>query len=134
MQQRGGGGQNGELGVGELGERALLKRIGARERAALGNLFERYAGPVFRLAERRLGDAKIAEEVVVDVFCEIWRNAERFQGQCTASTWVFGITHFKCVAPDRHRSREATVVPLASGARARPRGHTRRPGPRRGRS
>jgi RNA polymerase sigma-70 factor (ECF subfamily) len=92
---------------------ALLARVRARDSAALRALFQRYHGRVFHFVLRRLRDPELAEEVVADVFFEVWRSVEHFRGASRPSTWIFGIAHFKATGAHRDRSRHkrAAVVP-----------------------
>jgi RNA polymerase sigma-70 factor (ECF subfamily) len=94
-------------------DEALLARIRDRDSAALRALFTRYHGRVFHFVMRRLHDPGLAEEVVADVFFEVWRSIDHFQGASRPSTWLFGIAHFKATGAHRDRSRfkRASVVP-----------------------
>ena len=94
-------------------DESLLDGIRARDSAALRALFQRYHRRVFHFVVRRLGDPSLAEEVVADVFFEVWRSVEHFQGASRPSTWIFGIAHFKSAGAHRDRSRfkRAAVVP-----------------------
>jgi len=83
----------------------LLDRIRAQDSAALRTLFQRYYARVYWFVQRRLHDANLAEEVVADVFFEVWRSAHSFAGASRPSTWIFGIAHFKCVGAHRDRRR-----------------------------
>ncbi len=91
----------------------LLDGIRARDSAALRTLFQRYHRRVFHFVLRRLGDPGLAEEVVADVFFEVWRSIEHFAGASRPSTWIYGIAHFKSASAHRDRSRHkrASVVP-----------------------
>ena len=92
----------------------LLDRIrGQRDSAALRALFQRYYSRVYWFVQRRLHDSNLTEEVVADVFFEVWRSAANFAGASRPSTWIFGIAHFKCVGAhrDRKRHKRAAVVP-----------------------
>jgi RNA polymerase sigma-70 factor (ECF subfamily) len=92
----------------------LLDRIrDQRDSAALRILFQRYYSRVYWFVQRRLHDASLTEEVVADVFFEVWRSAGNFAGASRPSTWIFGIAHFKCVGAhrDRKRHKRAAVVP-----------------------
>ena len=92
----------------------LLDRIREqRDSAALRILFQRYYSRVYWFVQRRLHDASLTEEVVADVFFEVWRSAGNFAGASRPSTWIFGIAHFKCVGAhrDRKRHKRAAVVP-----------------------
>ena len=91
----------------------LLDRIREQDSAALRTLFQRYYTRVYWFVQRRLHDANLAEEVVADVFFEVWRSAHSFAGASRPSTWIFGIAHFKCVGAhrDRRRHKRASVIP-----------------------
>lgn len=90
----------------------LLARIAGGNRAAYEALHRRLYPRVYGFVLRRLRDPSLAEETVVDVFVEIWRNAGRFRGESRPATWVFGIAHFKCLAASRaaRRSKRSAVV------------------------
>ena len=92
----------------------LIARIGTHQDvAAHRTLFDRYYRRVFAMVRRRLSDDSLAEEVVADVFFEVWRAADGFRGASQVSTWIFGIAHFKTLSAVRHRSskRMASVIP-----------------------
>jgi len=92
----------------------LIERIGTnRDVAAHRSLFDRYYRRVFAMVRRRLSDESLAEEVVADVFFEVWRGSEGFRGASQVSTWIFGIAHFKTLSAVRHRAskRIAAVIP-----------------------
>ena len=57
---------------------SLLLRIRQRDEAALSELYDRYSGLVYSQAQRILRDAGAAEEVLQDLFYQVWRTAERF--------------------------------------------------------
>ena len=83
----------------------LIGRIRGRDSSAFRALFDRYYPRVFSFVERRLGDPQLSEEVVADTFFEVWRGAPAFRGASRVSTWLFGITTFKCREADRNRRR-----------------------------
>ena len=91
----------------------LLDRIREQDSAALRTLFQRYYSRIYWFVQRRLHDANLAEEVVADVFFEVWRSAHSFAGASRPSTWIFGIANFKCVGAhrDRRRHKRASVIP-----------------------
>jgi DNA-directed RNA polymerase specialized sigma24 family protein len=93
----------------------ILDRIRERDSAALRTLFQRYYSRVYWFVQRRLHDANLAEEVVADVFFEVWRSAHSIAGASHPTTWIFGIAHFKCVGAhrDRRRHKRASVISTA---------------------
>ncbi|MEZ4217798.1 MAG: sigma-70 family RNA polymerase sigma factor [Myxococcota bacterium] len=94
-------------------DRAWIARIAAGDEAAHRALFDAWYARVLSFVARRLGDPSLAEEVAADVFFEVWRSAGRFEGRSRASSWLFGIAQFKCMAADRNRkrSKRSAVVP-----------------------
>jgi len=90
---------------GPLDDAALIERVKAQDARAHRLLFDRYYSRVFSFLQRRLRDFELAEETAADVFFEIWRNAGAFRGASQASTWIFGIAHFKCLEANRRRRR-----------------------------
>lgn len=79
-----------------LDDETLLARVAEGDRIALYAFVDRYGPSVFSLAQRRLAAPDLAEEAVAEVFAEAWRGAKSFQGRCSVSTWLFGMTQFKC--------------------------------------
>lgn len=93
------------VSLGGLDDAALIARVKRGDARAHRILFERYYGRVLSFLYRRLRDRELAEETTADVFFEIWRNAGAFRGASLATTWIFGIAHFKGLEADRHRRR-----------------------------
>jgi RNA polymerase sigma-70 factor (ECF subfamily) len=94
-------------------DRAWLDRVAQADESAHRAIFDAYYARMFSFAARRLGDASLAEEVVADVFFELWRSADRYEGRSRVSSWLFGIAQFKCMAADRNRkrSKRSAVIP-----------------------
>jgi RNA polymerase sigma-70 factor, ECF subfamily len=60
---------------------ALITAIARRQQEALDQLYERYQAMVYHLALKVLNSRESAEEVVYDVFWQVWRDAERYDVQ-----------------------------------------------------
>lgn len=58
--------------------RVLLARIAAREQGALADFYDATSGRAYALALRVTGQAPAAEEVVSDVYFQVWQQAERY--------------------------------------------------------
>ena len=83
----------------------LLRRIASGDRPALAEFYDQVAGPLFSTATRILGDAHEAEEVVQDVFVQIWEKAATFDAALGSPfTWAMRITRNRAI--DRLRSRQ----------------------------
>jgi RNA polymerase sigma-70 factor (ECF subfamily) len=53
--------------------------MAAGDDEAISEVYERYAPFVYGLARRVTGSVNAAEDVVQEVFCNLWRNPDRFQ-------------------------------------------------------
>jgi RNA polymerase sigma-70 factor (ECF subfamily) len=100
---------------------ALIARVVRRDAAAHRVLFDRYHARVASFVRRRVADPSLCEEIVSDVFFELWRNAASYRGESSVPSWIFGIAHFKALGARRfHAQRKrAAVVPTADEEIAR---------------
>lgn len=85
----------------------LLQRIANGDQNAFARLYDMLSPRVFGLILRVLVDRSQSEEVLQEVFLEIWQSAARFapnRGQ--GRSWVLTIAHRRAV--DRVRSSQAS--------------------------
>jgi RNA polymerase sigma-70 factor, ECF subfamily len=83
----------------------LLRRIAAQDRQALAELYDQLGGLLFSTALRILGDAHDAEEVIQDVFVQIWEKATTFDAALGSPVhWSLSITRNRSI--DRLRARQ----------------------------
>jgi len=69
-------------------------------------LYARHSVRAFRFAARILGNATSAEDVVSEVFLDVWRKAKNFEGRSEVSTWLLAITCHKALEEARRRRPE----------------------------
>jgi RNA polymerase sigma-70 factor, ECF subfamily len=80
----------------------LLARIAKGDRTAMHALFSNRRVQVFRFVQRQLSNAALAEDVTSEVFLEVWRCADRFEGRSSVLTWILAIARHKaCSARPR---------------------------------
>jgi RNA polymerase sigma-70 factor (ECF subfamily) len=84
-------------------DEALIAAIAAGDERALRTLYNRHRVRVFRFAIRLVDDAASAEDVVSEAFIEVWRQADRFEGRSSVSTWIMSIARFKALSVRRRR-------------------------------
>ena len=82
----------------------LIGRIAAGNRLAMQALYARHSARVSRFALRVVGSHADAEDVVSDVFLDVWRTAGTFAGRAQVSTWLLGIARNKAIDARRARS------------------------------
>jgi RNA polymerase sigma-70 factor (ECF subfamily) len=82
----------------------LVARIGEGDRLAMQTLFACHRTPVYRWLLRFVGNETLAEDLVSDVFLDVWRQASRFEGRSSVSTWLMAIARFKAISARRRRA------------------------------
>jgi len=84
----------------------LAHALQRRDESALGELYDRYGAAVYHLALRITHDQETAEEISLDVFFQVWRQADRYNAtQGTLSSWLFAIARSRAI--DRVRASSA---------------------------
>jgi RNA polymerase sigma-70 factor, ECF subfamily len=87
-------------------DEVLIGRIANGDRLAMQVLFARYHVRVFRFVVRLVRDDTTAEDVISEVFLDVWRQAGRFEGRSTVATWLLAIARFKAISALRRRRDE----------------------------
>jgi RNA polymerase sigma-70 factor, ECF subfamily len=87
-------------------DEALIERIAERDQGAMRALFGRHQVRIYRFLLRLMGDSAAAEDIVSEVFLELWRRAERFEGRSQVSTWLLAIARNKALTAMRARVYE----------------------------
>jgi RNA polymerase sigma-70 factor (ECF subfamily) len=100
----------------------LVARVARGDEAAFGQLYDAYAGLAFGLIRRILREKEAAEEVLQEVFWQVWREAGTFDAaRGSAEAWL--LMRAKTRAIDKLRSmrrKEQTFVAPVDEATARP--------------
>jgi RNA polymerase sigma-70 factor (ECF subfamily) len=98
---------NGRTTVPEAEWVQLVHSIAAGDQLALHALYERAHRPVFTLALRITNNRNTAEELTVDVFHGIWRNASKYEPTAgTVLGWVLNQTRWRAIDRLRFESRQ----------------------------
>ncbi|MDF0522655.1 sigma-70 family RNA polymerase sigma factor [Bradyrhizobium yuanmingense] len=84
----------------------LLESIAGGNRTAMHILYCRHNVRVYRFILRIVRDATTAEDLVSQVFLDVWRTAGQFQGRSQVSTWLLSIARFKALTAMRQRRFE----------------------------
>lgn len=90
-------------------ELRLMQQIAAGDQAALATLYDRYSSVLYSVAKRVLADTGAAEEILQDVFLQVWRNASRFDPhRGSLSGWLLVTTRNRAI--DQLRRRAAADI------------------------
>jgi RNA polymerase sigma-70 factor (ECF subfamily) len=81
----------------------LIARIAQGDRLAMQVLYGRHHVRVFRFGLRLVRDERVAEDLISEVFLDVWRQAGKFEGRSAVSTWLLAITRFKAPSALRRR-------------------------------
>jgi RNA polymerase sigma-70 factor (ECF subfamily) len=84
----------------------LIARIAGGDRLAMQVLYARHHVRVFRFVLRLVRNEATAEDLISDVFLDVWKQASRFEGRSAVSTWLLSIARFKALSALRRRPEE----------------------------
>ena len=99
-------GQQGIIAARATSDEMLLEKIAAGDRTAMHTLYTRHNVRVYRFVLRMLHDTASAEDLVSQVFLDVWRTASQFEGRSQVSTWLLSIARFKALTALRQRKYE----------------------------
>src|SRR5438477_22785 len=84
----------------------LLESIADGNRTSMHILYCRHNVRVYRFILRIVRDTTTAEDLVSQVFLDVWRTAGQFEGRSQVSTWLLSIARFKALTSLRQRKFE----------------------------
>ena len=87
-------------------DEALIARIASGDRLAMQVLFARHHVRIYRFVLRLVRDRSKAEDLISEVFLDVWRQADRFEGRSAVSTWLLAIARFKALSALRRKPEE----------------------------
>ena len=108
---------NSQTEIRTVDDAALLTRMGQRDENAMEDLFRRYSGAVYSVALRVLHDTGQAEDVLQEVFLQLWRNPAAFvQQRGSLGGWLVVVARNRAIDLLRRRKPSDSVedVVLAS--------------------
>jgi RNA polymerase sigma-70 factor (ECF subfamily) len=99
--------------AGPSPEGELVACCRAGDPVAFARLVSLHEGMVVNLAARLLGDAEEAKDVAQEVFLQVHRMLDRFEGRSSLKTWIYRITVNQCHNRRRFWSRRRRDRELA---------------------
>ena len=92
--------------VSETSDEALVSLIADGDKRAMQVLYGRHNVRVYRFIVRLTGNTSTAEDLVSEVFLDVWRQADAFEAKAQVSTWLLAIARYKALSALRRRSEE----------------------------
>lgn len=90
-------------------DEALLNRLQNNDESALTDFYDRYWDAAFLAAYSILKDKKLCEDVVQDVFLDIWNRRHKIKIKSTFKSYFFSCIRYQVFAQIRKRSKNVRV-------------------------
>jgi RNA polymerase sigma-70 factor, ECF subfamily len=84
-------------------DESLVQRIAFGDQVAMRALFARHQVRLYRFLARIVRDETLAEDLVSDVFLDVWRQAASFEARSSVSTWLLAMGRYKALSALRRR-------------------------------
>src|SRR5215470_8536903 len=95
-------------------DEVLIRRIANGDQLAMRTLFARHRLAIYRWLLRLVDDEALADDLLSDVFLDVWRKATSFERRSSVSTWLLAIARHKALSARRRRSDVEVNADLAS--------------------
>ncbi|MGK7873738.1 MAG: sigma-70 family RNA polymerase sigma factor [Xenococcaceae cyanobacterium] len=96
---------------------SLIRRIAQQDQAALSELYDLYARVMYSVTFKMLGSVEEAEEVVLDVFSQVWRTAITYNPKRgRVDSWLFMLTRSRALDRLRSTRRQSKAVNVSKEA------------------
>jgi RNA polymerase sigma-70 factor, ECF subfamily len=95
-------------------DETLIGRIAGGDQLAMRTLFARHRVALYRWLLRIVRDETLAEDLLSDVFLDVWRQAASFKGRASVSTWLLAIARYKALSARRRRIDAELDLRIAS--------------------
>ena len=93
-----------------ISDKELVSRVRAGDQNAMGTLYDRYSALVYAVGLRVLADTAAAEDVLQEVFMQLWRNPARFDAsRGSLGAWLAVIARNRAIDALRKRRYESDV-------------------------
>lgn len=89
----------------------LVSAIRSGDEQAMAQLYERYSGIVYSVALRILGDTGAAEDILQEVFMQLWRSPDMFEAtRGSLPGWLAVVTRNRAIDSLRKRRPETEIT------------------------
>ena len=85
-------------------DQQLIERIAQGDQLAMRTLVARHRVMLYRWLRRLVRDETVAEDLLSEVFLDVWRQAAAFEARSSVATWLLAIARHKGLSARRGRS------------------------------
>lgn len=96
--------------LSQQSDEALLQLVAQRNLAAYELLYRRHAQVMFNLIARIVHDTATAEDLLQDVFWQVWENANQYRGSGAALAWMMRVARNRALDQLRRQRVRPPVV------------------------
>ncbi|MDI1249566.1 MAG: sigma-70 family RNA polymerase sigma factor [Lacunisphaera sp.] len=105
-----------ELNAQADAQAGLLAAMARGEKAALAGLYDSLAKPLYSLAYRVTNDATEAQDIIQDVFLQLWHKAADYHvSRGSVFSWAATLTRNRAIDRVRMRKRRAEILAESAG-------------------
>jgi RNA polymerase sigma-70 factor (ECF subfamily) len=90
----------------DTSDEVLIQRVALGDTSAMRVLYTRHSSCVYGFILRVVDNKAVVEELVNEVFLDVWRGASKFEGRSRVSSWLLAVARHKALTLLRRRSTE----------------------------
>jgi RNA polymerase sigma-70 factor (ECF subfamily) len=93
-------------------DETLLRLVSRKDVRAYELLYDRHAQTVYNLLMRIVRDAAIAEELLQEIFWQMWQKADQYDGSGSGAGWLYRMARNKALDQLRHQRARPQAAPV----------------------
>jgi RNA polymerase sigma-70 factor (ECF subfamily) len=105
-----------------ISDKELIEKITGGEESAFTLLYERYFRRVYAFVDKRTRNRADTEDIVQEVFINIFSSLESFRSEAPFGAWVLGVA--RRTAANRFKKKQHPTVPFEDTEEAKPPDHS----------
>ncbi|MFC1584716.1 RNA polymerase sigma factor, partial [Fibrobacterota bacterium] len=96
--------------MAELSEKHLVRDLKAGSLEALEHAYGKYAEKILNQGYRILLSREAAEDVLHDIYVNLFRRIRNFRGKSSLGTWLYRVTHNLCLEKIRKEKNRRRIL------------------------
>jgi RNA polymerase sigma-70 factor, ECF subfamily len=92
-------------------DEALLRLVHRKDVRAYEALYDRHAQVVYNLVMRIVRDPNAAEELLQEIFWQVWQKAEQYEGSGSVAAWLYRVARNRALDYLRHQRARPQTAP-----------------------